>query len=64
MKKLICDICGQEIKKNEGVAVFYSSGGDKITHVSENDNLYDCDYRYMVEECNPHFCSKEEYLNQ
>jgi hypothetical protein len=62
MKKLICDICGKEIKSNETISVFSDGGTDKHTHTMENGNNYDCDYLYMMEVCCPKlYSNRKEY---
>lgn len=64
MKRLICAVCGNTIKKGEQVAEFTSCGDDRIfTHVMSSDNNYDCDYLYMQEQLVPSFYSSKDEID-
>lgn len=63
MKKLICDVCGKEIKDNEGVVEFNECGISEYTHVS--NDVYDCDYLYMIEKFMPtYYADKSEIKDE
>ena len=62
MKKIICEICGKEIKDNEQIAEFNESGVSKYTHVSNDE--YDCDYLYMIESLTPTYYSDKSEIEE